>query len=342
MKTLFGAILVASLTLVLSPHANAWGKRGHSIVCETAAYLTAEKAPKAEFMKSHSFDLGYYCNVPDLVWKKGDLYDLEWFNHFMDMEIFDRVLKGEAKKEAFEMDRLAFNTAHPEIKESAGRAFWRIRELLAEADKLKEDLKRTDLSQQDRQKMQGEWLIRIGTLGHYVGDLSQPLHVTENYDGQMTDQKGIHAWFEDELVDQLFFDNGPGNGIGLERDVMNSANLKWKKLNTLWNNASPSEVLISLSEDSNHELVNLLKLDKKIGRTEIKKAAHAFRAMIVDRLATGAVALSTLWNRELGWDYDGKKFYFFGGAPLYITYPRPAATPGHASSPTPTPTPSPH
>ena len=37
-------------------------------------------------------------------------------------------------------------------------------------------------------------------LGHYVGDGHQPLHCTENYDGAMTNQNGVHSRYETSLV----------------------------------------------------------------------------------------------------------------------------------------------
>ncbi len=36
-------------------------------------------------------------------------------------------------------------------------------------------------------------------LGHYVGDSHVPLHTTENYNGQLTGQKGIHGFWESRL-----------------------------------------------------------------------------------------------------------------------------------------------
>jgi hypothetical protein len=33
-------------------------------------------------------------------------------------------------------------------------------------------------------------------LGHYIGDANVPLHTTENYDGQLTGQKGLHSLWE--------------------------------------------------------------------------------------------------------------------------------------------------
>jgi hypothetical protein len=36
-------------------------------------------------------------------------------------------------------------------------------------------------------------------LGHYLADAHVPLHTTENYNGQLTNQKGIHAFWESRL-----------------------------------------------------------------------------------------------------------------------------------------------
>lgn len=48
-------------------------------------------------------------------------------------------------------------------------------------------------------------ILRLSAdLGHYVGDAHVPLHTTKNYDGQLTDQVGIHAFWESRLP-ELFF-----------------------------------------------------------------------------------------------------------------------------------------
>jgi hypothetical protein len=36
-------------------------------------------------------------------------------------------------------------------------------------------------------------------LGHYIADSHVPLHTTENYDGQLTNQKGIHGFWESRI-----------------------------------------------------------------------------------------------------------------------------------------------
>jgi hypothetical protein len=38
-------------------------------------------------------------------------------------------------------------------------------------------------------------------IGHYIGDAHVPLHTTENYNGQLTGQKGIHGLWESRLVE---------------------------------------------------------------------------------------------------------------------------------------------
>ena len=49
-------------------------------------------------------------------------------------------------------------------------------------------------------------ILRISAeLGHYTADAHVPLHTTKNYDGQLTDQIGIHGFWESRLPD-LYFD----------------------------------------------------------------------------------------------------------------------------------------
>lgn len=45
----------------------------------------------------------------------------------------------------------------------------------------------------------GEILRLSAELGHYIGDANVPLHTTENYNGQLTNQHGIHGFWESRL-----------------------------------------------------------------------------------------------------------------------------------------------
>jgi hypothetical protein len=325
--TSLGLLSAAFVVCSHPDNAHAWGKRGHAIVCQTAAYIASD-SPKAGFLKSHSFDLGYYCNVPDLVWKKPATYEVEWTNHFMDLEIFERGMKDSKAEKPFEMDRLAFNAEFPQIEDKAGRAWWRIRELSTSMKSITGELSGKELTREQRHKLQADWLLHAGVIGHYVGDLSQPLHVTENYDGQMTDQKGIHAFFEDALVDENFHVTGR---MHIEQEVMLTARRRWLRDQKTLAQKSQLELLQQLTSESNKALADLLKTDKKTGRKDVRKAATAHRGMMVRQMALGSVILAEIYRREIGWEYDGQKFYTFVSSPEFISPPK---------APAPSPTPS--
>lgn len=75
--------------------------------------------------------------------------------------------------------------------DSAGTLPWRIAEF---ADKLAESF---------RQGNAQEIVFYASWLGHYVADAHVPLHATENYDGQLTGQKGLHSRWESRIPEKF-------------------------------------------------------------------------------------------------------------------------------------------
>lgn len=59
------------------------------------------------------------------------------------------------------------------------------------------------LSDAMRRKDTREIVFYASNLGHYIGDAHVPLHTTDNYDGQLTDQKGIHSRWEGRLPEKF-------------------------------------------------------------------------------------------------------------------------------------------
>jgi hypothetical protein len=58
------------------------------------------------------------------------------------------------------------------------------------------------------QLRRGEWSRATATasdLGHYVGDAQQPLHATKNYDGQSTNNGGIHSRYESTMLGTQYY-----------------------------------------------------------------------------------------------------------------------------------------
>jgi hypothetical protein len=51
----------------------------------------------------------------------------------------------------------------------------------------------------------GEWrnaMLHASDVGHYIGDMHMPLHLTRNYNGQYTGQYGIHSRYESNMIGQ--------------------------------------------------------------------------------------------------------------------------------------------
>ena len=133
--------MVLGFLLGLSCNAFAWGRRGHQVVGETAGLIVSGE-PEAEFMRNHSFDLGYYSNVPDFGWKRPATYAFEKPQHFMDMEIFLREFaKHPEIKNPLELSRKDFEAQFPDLKVDTGRSFWRIREMYAQLEDLTHQLR---------------------------------------------------------------------------------------------------------------------------------------------------------------------------------------------------------
>ena len=55
------------------------------------------------------------------------------------------------------------------------------------------------LTEAFRQKNARRILRLAADLGHYIADANVPLHTTRNYNGQLTNQQGIHAFWESRL-----------------------------------------------------------------------------------------------------------------------------------------------
>jgi hypothetical protein len=59
-----------------------------------------------------------------------------------------------------------------------------------------EDSLRNAFARRDWQKA----MLFAADLGHYIGDGHMPLHITENYNGQLTGQTGIHSRYETDFI----------------------------------------------------------------------------------------------------------------------------------------------
>lgn len=304
-------VLVAILTFS-SMNVSAWDRRGHNIVNEVAAYLDSQEKG-ADFLKHHSFDLGYYANVPDIIWKKPATYDMESKEHFVDLEVLERALGENFSKNDSSIwltDVTKFVEKYKIDPKSTGLALWRVNDLNERLMDIAKKLKNKKLTKDERHNLQLDWLVTAGVMGHYVADLSQPLHTTENYDGQKSGQKGIHGFFEGEVVDELSFE--------IITPIYQKAQKEWPQFAKQNKDVNCFELAKRLMIDSNKLVKDLLAIDKKVGRKDMAKVKEAYKEMITDQLVKASLNLALLWKRQLDWNYDGNRFFSFAGEPEYI------------------------
>ncbi len=70
-------------------------------------------------------------------------------------------------------------------------------------------------------------ILRLSTeIGHYVGDAHVPLHTTVNYNGQLTDQVGIHAFWESRLP-EIYADKDYDFFVGKAAYIDNPQSYFW-------------------------------------------------------------------------------------------------------------------
>ena len=66
-------------------------------------------------------------------------------------------------------------------------------------------------------------------IGHYIADAHVPLHTNSNHNGQLTDQKGIHAFWESRIP-ELLADKEFNFFIGKAEYIKNPAEYIWERI----------------------------------------------------------------------------------------------------------------
>ena len=137
-------------------------------------------------------------------------------------------------------------------------------------------------------------ILRLSAdLGHYIADAHVPLHTTKNYDGQLTDQVGIHAFWESRLP-ELFF-NEYDFFVGKSEYIPNVQLLVWKTI--AHTNSALDSVLRfekQLAKKSGDQKFNFETKGKqtiKVFSMEYSKAYHQMLAGMVERQMRASVKM---------------------------------------------------
>lgn len=159
-----------------------WGIFGHEHI-NNAAVMALPK-PLQTFFYNHIDFITQESTVPDL--RKYTLKDKdENPRHYIDVEnfgSFDSIPhQFDVAKKKYDEKFLASNGILP----------WYIQDVMTKLTKAFKDKRKTEI------------LFLAADLGHYIGDANMPLHTSANHNGQLTNQKGIHALFESAIPEMF-------------------------------------------------------------------------------------------------------------------------------------------
>ena len=194
------------LSLALSPQAaHAWGNDGHRMINKLAASTLPADVPA--FLRSPATigEIEYFGPEPDRWRSKAEpeLAAAQAPEHFIDLELADAL--GPLPHNRLDFEAKVF--AAGERPEKVGLQPWETDEVWERLKSALRDYRNLKAEGQDTGPVEAAIIFYAGWLGHYVGDGSQPLHVTDKYNGWVgpnpngyTTEHQIHYQFETAFV----------------------------------------------------------------------------------------------------------------------------------------------
>lgn len=180
-KYLIGVMIFITLIFYMQPKMYSWGFFGHKKINRMAVFTLPPEMigfykKNIEYITEHAVD-------PD---KRRYAVEGEAPRHYIDMDHY--IHEGE---DPFDVVPKSWTKAVEKFTEDTLQAYgivpWHVNVMVMRLTKAFEE--------KDVDK-----ILRLSAdLGHYIGDSHVPLHTTENYNGQLTNQKGIHGFWESRL-----------------------------------------------------------------------------------------------------------------------------------------------
>jgi hypothetical protein len=172
------AVLAVFLLVLLPATGWSWGSVGHRYIAQN---YSKHLPPYMDGLRT--YDATVYTHVTDADTRKSTTPG-ESEKHYIDIDWYPEWLAG-----TFPRDRAALEAIYGTSTVTAqGVLPWAVTASVS-----------TLTSQFQAQNWSGAALT-IADLCHYVGDANQPLHVTDNYDGGLTGNNGIHSRYESTML----------------------------------------------------------------------------------------------------------------------------------------------
>jgi len=231
MSFLHRVLLLASFALPLSSFG--WGEAGHHLIARLAAKLAAKhpdlKSVKEvethraleQFLRTLSdkrIQQGHVANVPDFHWRylEDGLTNignqLGSPTHYLNSEL----LAPDGSKDPFqdskfaldyETTKVALQQLHPNVSlfKNVGTGPWRAQQFYNLTRAALEGYPKAacDTLEGREDHPTKVALTFAALLAHFTGDAAMPLHASKDFDAVTTGQKGLHWYFENDLVDAL-------------------------------------------------------------------------------------------------------------------------------------------
>lgn len=202
MKKVILSALLLGLNQLVFPF---WGFFGHQLINRQAVFSVP--APLFQFYKQHIFYLEKHSTDPD---KRRYILLEEGARHFIDI---DNYLWEDVEKLKVPYSEIIKSIPEDSLQKH-GILPWNLERTYY---LLKNAFEKKDIKQ---------ILKYSADLGHYLGDACVPLHTTKNYNGQFTDQRGIHGFWESRLPE--LFSEDFDFFVGLGEYIPNKRSEIWK------------------------------------------------------------------------------------------------------------------
>lgn len=181
MKRLATSLLLVSTLLFFQSH-TFWGFHAHKKINRLAVFTLPP--PLIGFYKKHINYITENAINPD---QRRYAVDYEAPRHYIDLDVYG--------DDALEVVPHRWDSAVAKYGEDSLQAYgivpWHI------------SLMKWQLTQAFEARDLDKILRYSSDIGHYIADSNVPLHTTENYNGQLTGQYGIHGFWETRLPELM-------------------------------------------------------------------------------------------------------------------------------------------
>jgi hypothetical protein len=190
---------------ISSPRANAWESDGHRMINRLAASTLPADMPGFLETPAAVDEIEYMGPEPDR-WRSAaepELAAAQAPEHFINLESADAL--GTLPHKRLDFEALVF--AAGQRPEKIGLQPWETDEVWERLKAAMRQYRTLAAAGQDTKPVEAAIIFYCGWLGHYVGDGSQPLHVTVEYNGWIgpnpngySTDRHIHHQFEGPFV----------------------------------------------------------------------------------------------------------------------------------------------